>query len=174
LSNIKSTPDALDVYMKPESLALFERMGVLSHTEVESRYEIELEKYIKKVQIESRVIGDLALNHVISTALKYLNKLAETAKALVDIGMTAEAEPIKDIIGEISTRVVAIKTGVEEMTETRKRANNMGSTAETAKVYATEVKDFFEKIRYHVDKLELIIDDEDWPLVKYREMLFVK
>jgi len=174
LSNIKSTPEALGVYLKPESVSLFERVGVMNHREVESRYEIELEKYIKNVQIESRVIGDLAMNHVVSTALKYQNKLAETAKALVDIGMNAEAEPVKEIIREISSRVVAIKNGVQEMTETRKRANNLGHTAETAKVYATEVKEFFDKIRYHVDKLELIIDDEDWPLVKYREMLFVK
>ncbi|WP_266366012.1 glutamine synthetase III family protein [Tellurirhabdus rosea] len=174
LSNIKSTPEALGVYTKPESISLFERVGVLNHREVEARYEIELEKYIKNVQIESRVVGDLAMNHVVSTALKYQNKLAETAKALVDIGMTAEAEPVKDIIREISTRVVAIKNGVEEMTETRKRANNTSNTHETARIYATEVKDFFDKIRYHVDKLELVIDDEDWPLVKYREMLFIK
>ncbi len=174
LSNIKSTPEALGVYLKPESLELFERVGVLSHAEVESRYEIELEKYIKKVQIESRVVGDLAMNHVVSTALKYLNKLAETAKALVDLGMTDEAEPIKALIKEISTRVIAIKKNVEEMTETRKKANNLTDTAEMAKIYATEVKDFFDVIRYEVDKLELIIDDEDWPLVKYRELLFVK
>ena len=174
LSNIKSTPDALQVYTKPESVGLFERVGVLNHREVEARYEIELEKYIKNVQIESRVIGDLAMNHVVSTALKYQNKLAETAKALVDIGMTAEAEPVKDIIREISARVVAIKNGVEEMTETRKRANNAGTTHETAQIYAAEVKEYFDKIRYQVDKLELLIDDEDWPLVKYRELLFIK
>ncbi|CCH52066.1 glutamine synthetase catalytic region [Fibrisoma limi BUZ 3] len=174
LSNIKSSPEALAVYVKPESLALFERTGIMGHAEVESRYEIELEKYIKKVQIESRVIGDLAMNHVVSTALKYQNKLAETARALVDLGMNAEAEPIKDLLREISTRVIVIKQKVEAMTETRKKANNLGDTVETARMYATEVKDFFEVIRYEVDKLELIIDDEDWPLVKYREMLFVK
>lgn len=174
LSNIKSTPDALKVYLKPESLGLFERLGVMSHAEVESRYEIEVEKYIKKVQIESRVMGDLAINHVISTALKYQNNLAETAKALVDIDMRPEAEPVKEIIREISARVIAIKTNVEAMVEARKKANSLTSSVDMAKMYATEVKDFFEVIRYEVDKLELIIDDEDWPLVKYREMLFVK
>ncbi|GAB3338524.1 glutamine synthetase III [Larkinella ripae] len=174
LSNIKSSPEALGVYLRPESLELFERTGVLNHSEAESRYEIELEKYVKKVQIESRVIGDLAMNHIVSTALKYLNKLAETAKSLVDLGMNSEAEPIKAMISEISSRIIAIKKGVEEMTETRKKANALPTAAEMAKVYATEVKDFFEVIRYEVDKLELIIDDEDWPLVKYREMLFVK
>ncbi|GAB3947828.1 glutamine synthetase III [Spirosoma harenae] len=174
LSNIKSSPDALKVYVLPESLALFERTGVMNHAEVESRYEIELEKYIKNVQIESRVMGDLAMNHVVSTALKYQHKLAETARNLVELGMNAEAEPIKDILREISTRVLVIKKGVEAMIESRKKANNVAETAERARLYATEVKDHFELIRYEVDKLEEIVDDEDWPLVKYRELLFVK
>ncbi|GAB3715402.1 glutamine synthetase III [Spirosoma flavus] len=174
LSNIKSSPDALGVYVLPESLALFERTGIMNHAEVESRYEIELEKYIKNVQIESRVMGDLAMNHVVSTALKYQNKLAETARNLVELGMTAEAEPIKDILREISTRVMVIKKGVEAMTESRKKANNVMDTTERARLYATEVKDHFEIIRYEVDKLEQVVDDEDWPLVKYRELLFVK
>lgn len=174
LSNIKSSPDALRVLVLPESLALFERTGVMNHAEVESRYEIELEKYIKTVQIESRVMGDLAMNHVVSTALKYQNKLAETARNLVELGMTAEAEPIKDILREISTRVMVIKKGVEAMIESRKKANNVADTTERARLYATEVKDHFGPIRYEVDKLEEVVDDEDWPLVKYRELLFVK
>ncbi|QDK80481.1 glutamine synthetase type III [Spirosoma sp. KCTC 42546] len=174
LSNIKSSPEALGVFVQPESLALFERTGVMNHAEVESRYEIELEKYIKNVQIESRVMGDLAMNHVVSTALKYQNKLAETARNLVELGMTAEAEPIKDILREISTRVIVIKKGVEAMIESRKKANNVTDTAERAKLYATEVKDHFDLIRYEVDKLEEVVDDEDWPLIKYRELLFVK
>ncbi|MBD2702743.1 glutamine synthetase III [Spirosoma sp. BT702] len=174
LSNIKSSPAALGVYVLPESLALFERTGIMNHAEVESRYEIELEKYIKNVQIESRVMGDLAMNHVVSTALKYQNKLAETARNLVELGMAAEAEPIKDILREISTRVIIIKKGVEAMIESRKKANNVENTTERARLYATEVKDHFEIIRYEVDKLEQVVDDEDWPLVKYRELLFVK
>ena len=174
LSNIKSSPEALGILVKPESLSLFERIGVMNHAEVESRYEIELEKYIKNVQIESRVMGDLAMNHVVSTALKYQNNLAVTARNMVELGMTAEAEPIKDILREISTRVLVIKKGVEAMIESRKKANNVTETAERARLYATEVKGHFELIRYEVDKLEEIVDDEDWPLVKYRELLFVK
>lgn len=174
LSNIKSSPEALGVFVKPESLALFERTGVMNHAEVESRYEIELEKYIKNVQIESRVMGDLAMNHVVSTALKYQNKLAETARNLVDLGMNVEAEPIKDILREISTRVITIKRNVESMVDARKKANNVDDTTERAKLYSTEVKDHFDIIRYEVDKLEEVVDDEDWPLVKYRELLFVK
>lgn len=174
LSNIKITPDALKVYLKPESMELFERMKVMGHAEVESRYEIELEKYIKKVQIESRVMGDLAINHVVSTAIKYQGKLAETAKNLMDLDMAAEAEPIKDILREISRRVTTIKKNVDAMLEARKKANNITDSFDMARLYATEVKDFFDVIRYEVDKLEQIVDDEDWPLVKYREMLFVK
>ena len=174
LSNIKSTPDALKTYLTPESLALFARLGVMNHAEVEARYEIELEKYIKNVQIESRVMGDLAINHVVSTALKYMNQLATTAKSLVDLDMINEAQPVKAIIRELSARVVTIKKNTEAMIEARKRANNVPDSAEMARLYATEVKDYFDIIRYEVDKLELLIDDEDWPLVKYRELLFVK
>lgn len=174
LSNIKSTPEALAMFVQPESLALFERTGVMSHAEVESRYEIELEKYIKNVQIESRVMGDLAMNHVVSTALKYQNKLAETARHLVELDMTTEAEPIKDILREISTRITVIKTGVTAMTESHKKANNVEDIVERAHLYGSEVKNHFDLIRYEVDKLEQIVDDEDWPLVKYRELLFVK
>ncbi len=174
LSNIASTPDALGIYMQPNSLALFERMGIMNHAEVESRYEIELEKYIKTVQIESRVMGDLAMNHVVSTALKYQHKLAETARNLVELGMSAEAEPIKDILRDISARVIVIKKQTESMIDARKRANNVTDTTERARLYANDVKGHFETIRYEVDKLEQIVDDEDWPLVKYRELLFVK
>jgi glutamine synthetase len=174
LSNTASTPDALRVYVQPASMALFERTGIMDHAEVESRYEIELEKYIKNVQIESRVMGDLAMNHVVSTALKYQHKLAETARNLVELGMTVEAEPIKDILREISTRVIIIKKQTESMIDARKRANNVIDTTERARLYATDVKGHFDTIRYEVDKLEQIVDDEDWPLVKYRELLFVK
>lgn len=174
LSNIKSTPEALAMFVRPEALTLFERTGVMSHAEVESRYEIELEKYIKNVQIESRVMGDLAMNHVVSTALKYQNKLAETARHLVELGMAAEAEPIKDILREISTRITVIKKGVTAMIESRKKANNVDDTVERAHLYGSDVKNHFDLIRYEVDKLEQIVDDEDWPLVKYRELLFVK
>ncbi|CCH01771.1 glutamine synthetase catalytic region [Fibrella aestuarina BUZ 2] len=174
LSNIRSTPEALNVYTQPDSLALFERMGIMNHAEVEARYEIELEKYIKNVQIESRVMGDLAINHVVSTALKYMNQLTSTAKSLVDLDMVNEAQPVKGIIRELSSRVVTIKKNVEAMIDARKRANNVPDTTEMARLYATEVKEYFDVIRYEVDKLELLIDDEDWPLVKYRELLFVK
>jgi glutamine synthetase len=156
------------------SIEVFEKIGVLTEREVHARYEIELENYIKKVQIESRVVGDLALNHVVSTAVKYQHQLAQTAKSLVELGLVEEAEPLKDLIREISKHMVTIKQAVSDMTEARKKANGTEDITQKAILYGSEVKEYFEKIRYEVDKLELIIDDEDWPLVKYRELLFVK
>jgi glutamine synthetase len=174
LSNIISTPLALEKYMSQSSLAVFKKVGVLNEHEIKARYEIELENYIKKIQIESRVIGDLALNHVVSTAIKYQYKIAETAKSLVSLNLTEEAEPVMELIKEISKRVRRIKSEVDVMTEARKEANNTEDMAQRAILYGTKVKDHFDKIRYQVDKLEIVIDDEDWPLVKYRELLFVK
>ncbi|MDZ7936664.1 MAG: glutamine synthetase III [Emticicia sp.] len=174
LSNIASTPEALKAYLRKDFIDIFERMGVLTEREFHARYEIELENYIKKIQIESRLIGDLAMNHVVSTAVKYQTRLVQTAKALKDMELTTEAEPVINIIKEISERVTIISKLVHDMTEARKRINNIDDIEEHAKLYGNEVKGFFEEIRYHVDKLEILIDDEDWPLVKYRELLYIR
>ena len=174
LSNISSTPEALKAYLKRDYIEIFERLGILTEREFHARYEIELENYIKKIQIESRVIGDLAMNHVVSTAVKYQSQLVLTARALKEMELIREAEPVIRIIREISERVTEISLKVNEMTDARKKANNTENIEEKAKLYATEVKDFFDEIRYHVDKLEILIDDEDWPLVKYRELLYIR
>lgn len=174
LSNISSTPEALKAYLNKNFIEIFERLGVLTEREFHARYEIELENYIKKIQIESRLIGDLAMNHVVSTAVKYQARLVQTAKALKDMELIIEAEPVINIIKEISERVTIISRLVHEMTEARKRINNIDDIEEHAKLYGNEVKGFFEDIRYHVDKLEILIDDEDWPLVKYRELLYIR
>jgi glutamine synthetase len=174
LSNISATYDALHAYVTESTIQAFEKMGVLSSRELHARYEIELENYVKKLQIESRVISDLALNHVVSTVVKYQFKLAQTARALTDLEMLEEAAPIKEIIKDISSHVVVIKKLVHEMTERRKVANNVEDLVARARMYGSEVKGYFDEIRYHVDKLELLIDDEDWPLAKYREMLFLE
>lgn len=174
LSNISSTPEALKAYLNKDFIEIFERLGVLTEREFHARYEIELENYIKKIQIESRLIGDLAMNHVVSTALKYQTRLVQTAKALKDMELIIEAEPVINIIKEISERVTIISRLVHDMTEARKRINNIDDIEEHAKLYGNEVKGFFEDIRYHVDKLEILIDDEDWPLVKYRELLYIR
>lgn len=174
LSNIASTPEALKAYLNKDFIEIFERMGVLTEREFHARYEIELENYIKKIQIESRLIGDLAMNHVVSTAVKYQTRLVQTAKALKDMELITEAEPVVNIIKEISERVTIISKLVHDMTEARKRINHIDDIEEHAKLYGNEVKGFFEEIRYHVDKLEILIDDEDWPLVKYRELLYIR
>lgn len=174
LTNVNYAYEALADYISPKAVSVFEETEVLSSRELHARYEIELENYVKKIQIESRVVSDLALNHIVSTSVKYQFKLAQTARSLVELGMTKEAEPIKEIVSEISEHVSVIKKLVYEMTEKRKEANNLEDMVQKAKMYGSEIKGFFDEIRYHVDKLELVIDDEDWPLVKYREMLFIR
>ncbi|WP_367913133.1 glutamine synthetase III [Leadbetterella sp. DM7] len=174
LSNIKDVPEALKAYISDKTIGVFESMKVLNRRELHSRYEIRVENFIKKIQIESRVIGDLAQNHVVSTAVKYQTRLAETAKALVDLGLKEEADPIINIIKTISYRVKVITENVKLMTNARKKANNQDDVFETAHIYSAEVKPYFDIIRRQVDKLELMIDDQDWPLTKYRELLYVR
>lgn len=173
LSNIKNMPRAIDAYVSKKSLDLFEKYGVKNHKEVEARNEIKLESYIKRVQIEARVIGDLAMNHIIPTAIAYQNKLITNANGLKGLGVdnTAVITTIKEISGHIET----IKTNVRQMIEERKRLNKVPDTHKRAIGYCDDIKEkFFDKIRDAVDKLELLVDDEDWPLVKYRELLFLR
>lgn len=174
LSNVSEGNRALKEYISDSSIKVFESVEVLNRRELHARYEIELENYVKKIQIESRVIGDLALNHIVSTVIKYQFKLAQTARSMIEVGLKEEAQPTIDIMRELAQRANTVKNLVQEMTDTRKRANKIEDIAERAEVYGREVKSFFEPIRYEVDKLELLIDDEDWPLVKYRELLFIK
>ena len=173
LGNVKNTPRALDAYLTKKSLALFEKHGVLSHKEVEARNEIRLEGYIKKVQIDSRVMGDLAMNHIIPTAIAYQSKLIANANGLKGLGIDNSA--VVKTIQEISGHIEIIKSGVRDMIEERKRINKLTDTHKKALAYCDDVKEkYFDKIRDSVDKLELLIDNEDWPLVKYRELLFLR
>ncbi|UCS95648.1 glutamine synthetase III [Echinicola marina] len=173
LSNLKSTPFALDVLLRKETADLYERHSVLNETELHARHEIRLENYIMKVQIESRVMGDLALNHIIPTAIQYQNKLIENANGLKGLGLDAKA--VVETISEISKHISSLKDNVLAMIDARRTLNKEEDIAKRAKGYSTEVKDaYFDKIRYSADKLELFVDDEYWPLAKYREMLFLK
>lgn len=173
LSNIKNTPRALDAYTSKKSLTLFEKHGVLSHKEVEARNEIRLEAYIKKVQIDSRVMGDLALNHIVPTAIAYQSKLIANANGLKGLGIDNSA--VVKTIEEISRHIEIIKNGVRDMIEERKRINKLSDTHKKAIAYCDDVKEkYFDIIRDSVDKLELLVDNEDWPLVKYRELLFLR
>ena len=173
LSNIKSSPVALDAYLTPEARRIFNAHSVLSDRELEARNEIRWESYIMKIQIESRVIGDLALNHIVPTAIAYQNKLIENANGLSGLGVD-NTEVIKTI-EDISRHISDIKKGVRDMIDERKRLNKIEDTRRRAVAYSDDVKEkYFGRIRYAVDKLELLVDDEDWPLVKYREMLFIR
>jgi glutamine synthetase len=173
LSNVKTTAHALEFYVTKKSTKLFIENGVYSERELHARHEIMLEDYTKKIQIESRIMGDLALNHIIPTAIAYQNKLITNYKGLKDIGLKAP-ETVLALINDITTHIDAINKNVENMVEARKTANNIEDAAKKAVAYCDDVKKFFDPIRYAVDKLELIVDDEDWPLVKYREMLFLR
>jgi glutamine synthetase len=177
LSNHKTTPKALKAKVSKEAMALFEELGVMNHVEVEARYEIELEEYTKKIQIEGRVLGDIARNHVIPTAIKYQNTLIENVKGLKEIfGKDFEkiAKEQISLIKEISSHIEGINKNVDLMTEERKKANNLTTAEKQADAYCEKVKPYFEIIREHCDKLELLVDDEMWTLTKYRELLFTR
>lgn len=177
LSNHKTTPKALKAKVSKEAVKLFEELGVMNHVEVEARYEIELEEYTKKIQIEGRVLGDIARNHVIPTAIKYQNTLIENVKGLKEIFGKDFEKIAKEQIGlikEISEHIEGINRNIDAMIEERKIANNLNSAEKMAEAYCDKVKPYFEIIREHSDKLELLVDDEMWTLTKYRELLFVK
>ena len=176
LRGIGNVPLAFKEYLSPESIALFERHKVLNKTELQARYEIKNETFVKKVQIESRVLADLAANHIIPTAIKYQNVLIENVKGIKEIFPkefeNLAAEEIKTI-RQIAEHVKYIREHSFEMVEARKKWNNVDNIAERAIGYETEIRPFIENIRYHIDKLELIVDDQLWPLPKYRELMSI-
>ncbi|MBX0289439.1 glutamine synthetase III [Hymenobacter sp. HSC-4F20] len=173
LSNVPTTPQALDAIVKEDAASLFERHNIFSHVELHARHEILLEDYIKKIQIESRVMGDLAVNHIIPTAVAYQTKLITNVRGLRELGLDDENTAVTlDTIKAISRHITTIKTQVDEMINARKVANKIDDTRERAIAYCDTVKAHFDTIRRSVDKLELMVADEDWPLVKYRELLF--
>ncbi len=178
LPNIKNTPQALEAFLDPTVVDLYDRNKILTARELLARYEIKIENYIKKIQIESRVLGDLASNHIIPVAVRYQNTLIENVKGLKEILEAMEfsrlSAPQMHTITEISEHVAAIKTNVALMLEERKKANRIEDLRQKAQAYNQRVLPFFDIIRQHVDKLELLVDDELWPLPKYRELLFIR
>lgn len=177
LSNNKTTPEALKVKSSEKTIALFEEMNVMSKVETEARYEIEMEEYTLRIQIESRVLGDIAGNHVVPTAVRYQNMLIDNVRGLKEIfGKDFEKHASQQIqlIKVISNHIEMIHFKIEEMINTRKMANNEPDFVKRAEIYCNKVKPFFDEIRYHCDKLELMVDDEIWTLTKYRELLFTR
>ncbi|WP_179374326.1 glutamine synthetase III family protein [Winogradskyella wichelsiae] len=177
LSNNKTTPEALKIKKAKSTIDLFDELGVMNSVESMARYEIEMEDYIHHIQIESRIVGDMARNHIVPTAIKYQNTLIKNVKGLKDIygaQFKTLGKAQLGLIEKISEHIEAINSAVTEMTETRKLINNESDLEKKADGYCNKVRPFFDEIRYHCDKLELMVDDELWPLTKYRELLFTK
>jgi glutamine synthetase len=175
LPNVRTTPHALDAMTTKKSIELFTKMGVFSKREIEARHEILLEDYIKKIQIESRIIGDMALTKIVPAAIGYQNQLITNLSGLKALGINSAAYAAQTKMLNLITEHINIIIGkVEDMRLTRKRLNEVEDARERAIGYCEEVKPFFDDIRYHADKLELITDDELWPLPKYRELLYIK
>ncbi|MBC7568004.1 MAG: glutamine synthetase III [Pedobacter sp.] len=175
LSNIKTTPVALDAYVSEKSTELFTKTNIFSKRELHARHEILLDNYYKKLQIEARVMGEVTHSMIIPAAIAYQNTLIENAKGLKELGLNKEAlETPLAIIGKISEHLGIVKTSIDSMLEARKVTNHIEDTRDKAISYDLEVKSYFDTIRYHTDKLEQIVDDSLWPLPKFRELLFLK
>ena len=177
LSNVGDTPTALAAFVDKDTIEMFDRLHVLSKREMEARYEIRMETYMKKIQIESRVLGDMASNHIIPTAIRYQNILIENVRGMRDLLDSEEFNRQAGLqlttLKKISSHISNINEKVKLMIDSRKEANKITNIKEQAFAYSKEVKPFLADIRTHIDKLELIVDDELWVLPKYREMLFI-
>lgn len=177
LSNNKNTPEAIKVKVSKKAKDLYSEMDVMNGKEIIARHEIEFEAYSKRIQIEGRVLGDIAMNHVIPTAVNYQNTLIRNVKGLKEVFNEEFQDLAKeqmDLIKKISGHISGITKKTNAMIEERKTANKTVDEEKKAILYCEKVKPYFDEIRYHCDKLELMIDDELWPLVKYREMLFTR
>lgn len=178
LSNVRTTPHALDFFVSKDAIELFEDLGVMNRTEIEARHEIMLENYQLKIQIESRVLGDISGNHLVPTALRYQTLLMQNIQGMHEVFGDKEFKKLtkvpRNMVQEIAERTSEIITLKEEMIEARKRANAVDDVRKRSIMYCEEVLPYFEKIRVHSDKLELLIDDEVWTLPKYREMLSLR
>lgn len=175
LSNYKTTPEALKAKISKKSIALFESLGIMNKVELEARYEIEMEEYALRIQIEGRILGDIARNHIIPIAIQYQNVLIANVQGLKNIyGTDFKKFSVEQmhLIEKISTHISLINQGITDMINERKKANKIEKAEQKAFAYCNDVKPYFDIIRYHCDKLELLVDDEIWPLTKYREFLF--
>ncbi|MEY8021303.1 glutamine synthetase III [Muriicola sp. SD30] len=177
LSNNKTTPDALNVLSSKSTLELFNEMGVMSEVEIKARQEVELETYILQTQIEGRVFNELVNTHIIPAAIKYQNSVIDNIKGIKDIygtGFKKQAVAQLTILEDISGHLEATRKKSEAMTEARKKANAEKEVHKKAMAYCYDVRPYFDDIRYHCDKLEQLVEDQSWPLAKYRELLFIR
>ncbi|MEE9461262.1 MAG: glutamine synthetase III [Bacteroidales bacterium] len=178
LSNVRDVPSNMDTYLTKKIIELYDRQNVLSRREMEGRTEVTLEMYTKRIQIEARVLGDLAINHILPTAIKYQSDLIENVKGMKEIFEEDEYKELSaarlDRIREISGHISEMKSKVHDMVEERKKANVVEDIRKKASLYSEKVYPYLDIIRDHIDRLELIVDNETWPLPKYRELLFVR
>lgn len=176
LPNVKTTPLALDAMVTEKAKRLFENNHVYTHAELEARHEIELEKYIKKVQIESRLMAELATGHILPAAIRYQNILIQNINGLKEAGLSENVCSYRtNLLNKISEHINQVSELAIEMIEARKKANGLTDTREKAIAYCSDVKEkYFDVLRYHVDKLELLVDDKEWYLPKYRELVFLR
>ena len=175
LSNFRTTPDALDAMVSKSTIQLFEKTGVYSHREIEARHEIMLENYIKKIQIESRLVGELSLTQIVPAAMAYQQRCMENLRLQKELGMNAKSSASLKVLAEtIAQHISAMVEQTEKMRLARKKANEIDSTRAMAQAYCDQVKPYLESIRDHSDRLEILIDNELWSLPKYRELLFLK
>ena len=178
LSNLKTTPEALKRELDPKFISMYEEMGIYTQREIEARNEIKLEKYSNIVGIEAKVLADVARNHIIPSALKYQNRLIDNVKGLKEIYGEIDFRPLAkeqmNLIERISHNVHQIKIGVDELLDAKQRAEAIEDNQKQAEAFCQEVKPLFSKIREASDALEMMVDDELWPMTKYRELLFTK
>jgi glutamine synthetase len=178
LTNLRDVPANMDAYLTEKTIELFDRQKVLDRRELEGRTGVRLEMYTKKIQIEARVLGDLAINHILPTAIKYQNEMIDNVRGMKEIFAEDEYDELVgariERIREVSRHITGIKAKVKEMVEERKKANKVEDIRKKASLYSEKVYPYLDIIRDHIDRLELIVDNETWPLPKYRELLFVK
>jgi len=174
----KSCPKIFERYLDPDSIQMFESLGVMTRKELEARNEVKWEIYTKKIQIEARVLGDLSMNHIIPVATRYQSQLLNNVKAMSQLFPADKAAKLSarnlKLIEEIAERTSAIEKGVDDLVNARKQANKLSDEHEKAIAYHDSVEPRLSEIRYQIDKLELIVDDGLWPLPKYRELLFIR
>jgi glutamine synthetase len=175
LGNTPKTPDALSAYVSDSSRKLFTDSGVFKEQELEAHYEVMCENYILKLQIESRTMGEMVINHVLPAAIGYQTEVAGNVANLKEIGLDESHYSAQmDLIKRISEQMNIINVKVQEMTEARRKANENNHAPDMAKAYCYDVKPLMEEIRIAADRLEYLVDDQVWPLVKYRELMFVR
>ncbi|MCO6480961.1 MAG: glutamine synthetase type III, partial [Phaeodactylibacter sp.] len=175
LGNTPNTPDALGAYLSAASIELFTSSGVFTEREMHAHYDVMCENYILKLQIESRTLGEMVVNHILPAAIVYQTQLADNILKLKEIGLPESAyEAQLDVVKLISENIANIKLAVNQMTDVRKKANAREDATAKAKAYCYDVKPLMEDIRTYADRLEYLVDDREWPMIKYRELMFVR